>query len=387
MYHAARVAARHELVLLSLVESGEDREALEQLGRELGIEVHAIPHRHPTWTAAIGCALAGWPYHAMQARSSRLAACVARIVASRPFDVVWCHFLKTARHLPPMPAGTLTVLDQHNLEDSRWRQLAGSAGGFWLRAFARRNVRAWEILQARDLPRFDVVLSVAPDEQDYTTRLLGDAERVWLVPNGVATDPVPLPERRETQVPVLLFVGTLHVLMNQDAAIRLAREILPLVRAQVPQAEAWLVGGTPRRRVRALARLPGVRVIGPVADVRPFYARACVAVAPVTLGTGTKLKILEAMNYGVPLVTTPVGIRGIAVHAGRHVLVGATPHEIAEHVVTLARDHDRAARMVAAARELVQGRYRWDDIYAQALERLEERVASGKLERVSYPSR
>ena len=184
--------------------------------------------------------------------------------------------------------------------------------------------------------------------------------RVEVSPNGVDTNRYrPLPEEGETAE--MLFIGNMGYQPNVDAAVYFCREVLPFIRREVPDARLWVVGIGPGTSVRRLEG-NGVFVTGGVPDVVPYYKRSKVCVVPVRAGSGTRLKILEAMALGRPVVSTSMGCEGLEVVGGDHVLI-ADDHEVfAEQTVKLLRHRELRARIVAKARELVVASYDWDVI-------------------------
>jgi glycosyltransferase involved in cell wall biosynthesis len=188
----------------------------------------------------------------------------------------------------------------------------------------------------------------------------GARPHVLVTPNGVDTgrfDPSPLPDRQE-----ILLTGTLDFLPNVDAACWFGREVLPLVRRQVPGAALAIVGRRPVADVVALSSIEGVSVHADVPTVEPYLRAARVAVVPVRIGTGSRVKALEAMAAGRPVAATSIGLEGIDVVAGRDALVGDTPEALAGAVVRLISEPDLAGRVAAAGRRLVVSRYRWSEI-------------------------
>ena len=154
----------------------------------------------------------------------------------------------------------------------------------------------------------------------------------------------------------MLFVGNLTYLPNADAAARLVHEVLPRLREM-----AWPVtvtlAGEPDDMVRSLAAEPGVQVTGFVPDLAPCYRDADVVVAPLAAGGGTRIKLLEAFGYGLPVVTSTVGAAGLDVADGVHVLMADSPGEAARAVAALAADRGLRERLVTQARRLVSGSY------------------------------
>jgi glycosyltransferase involved in cell wall biosynthesis len=182
---------------------------------------------------------------------------------------------------------------------------------------------------------------------------------IRIVPNGVdtdfftpGTDPVD-PNR-------LVFTGAIDYRPNTDGVLYFCAEILPRIHAAEPGATFAIVGRTPPRQVRRLAHR--VLVTGTVPDVRPWMRQAAVFVVPLRVGSGTRLKILEAMATGCAVVSTSLGCEGLEVAPGEDILIGDTPETFAEQVVRCLRDPDLRAQLGARGRALVERRYRWEAI-------------------------
>lgn len=178
-----------------------------------------------------------------------------------------------------------------------------------------------------------------------------------VVPNAVSTRHGTVARDERTSDPLtLLFVSNLTYQPNVDAAESLVREVLPGVRERVSRGVvAELVGRyEPGGRVEKLAGLEGVRLAGYVDDLRASYERADVVVAPLRHGAGTRIKVLEALSYGVPVVTTRAGAAGLGAEAGVHLLVAETPEESAAAVAGIASDQRLARSLVHNGRALVE---------------------------------
>jgi glycosyltransferase involved in cell wall biosynthesis len=187
---------------------------------------------------------------------------------------------------------------------------------------------------------------------------INPALQVEVIPNGVDTYEFrPRPTRR---IPALLFVGNYEYAPNVDAALRLAREILPAVQAKIPEVRLWLVGNAPTPEMQALAN-DSIRVTGRVPDVRPYLARAGAFVSPLRLGAGIKNKVLEALAMGCPVVATPLSVDGIAVTDGHDALI-ADGDQLVENVVRILGDGDLQGRLSVNGRKLIESRYSWDHV-------------------------
>ncbi len=175
----------------------------------------------------------------------------------------------------------------------------------------------------------------------------------------------------------LVFSGNLGYFPNVDAAAWFVREVLPLVRRDHPGVEIDLVGARPAKALHKLAQTqPGVRLIGPVADMRPYLSRAAVALAPMRAGSGQQIKILEAMGCGTPVVATSSASLGLDAVAGRDLLVADDAGTFAEAVSRLLGDRALAASLARNARGLVERRYTWKSS-ALAIEKFWHTVAEG----------
>ena len=151
----------------------------------------------------------------------------------------------------------------------------------------------------------------------------------------------------------LLFVGTLSYLPNEDGVVMFVREILPRIRAVDDRIGFRVVGMGWSDAVRSVAELPGVRVVGAVVDLTPEYAAASMLVVPIRAGSGTRIKILEAFSHRIPVVSTTKGAEGLAVTAGKHLLIADTPEEFARCCLRLAGDDALREQLVELAHDWV----------------------------------
>lgn len=273
------------------------------------------------------------------------------------YDLVW--FNRERAWLPLRGRFTgPVVVDVDDFEDvliRRWARLGRGVWGVPLTPFqrvqARRAAAWWRRVHRRLAREADVaVVACARD----AARL--DPARTVVVPNSFPAPPLSPPqEAAPGDGPVLLFQGSFDWEPNADAAAWLTREILPLVRAKVPGARAVLAGrATPG--TAALAG-PHVEVTGAVPDMTPYLRAAALVVVPLRVGSGTRIKILEAFAHGVPVVSTTVGAEGIDAVPGEHLVLADTAEDLARHCAGLLTDPGRAAAMAAAARRLHAERY------------------------------
>lgn len=284
----------------------------------------------------------------------RLLAATADIGA---VDVAVVEFSSLAPILPRLRAAT-KVLTFHYVDSDmsvHEARIAPGARKRWLFEVDARRAHRFEGWALRHCD-----LAVAVSDEDAATLGGHGTGCIAVVPNGVDVHRFtfcPLPA-----APRLVFTGALYTPANIDGAIRFCSEVLPLVRDAVPEVELAVVGARPVASVLALGRLPGVTVHADVASTVPFLHDARVALVPLRIGSGSRLKALEAMAAGRPVVGTTIGLGGLAYEAGTHALVADDERGLAGATIRLLQDDAEARALAVAGRKLVEERYRWDRI-------------------------
>jgi glycosyltransferase involved in cell wall biosynthesis len=245
----------------------------------------------------------------------------------------------------------------------------------------RRRLRAlltWLKLRTylrQILPSFAACTTVSEREREDLLRAVPGYANVEVVPNAVD-----LTQYKEVYGPAepgsLVYSGALTYHANYDAVRHFLTEIHPLIAPSVPGLTFRITGSHDGVELTAMPHCAGVQYTGRVPDVRPIIARSWGAVVPLRLGGGTRLKILEAMALGTPVVSTTKGAEGLEVCDGEHVLLAPDPATFARRVVDLLDSANLRERLAAAARELVEVKYNWD-VIGPSLHALADRAASG----------
>jgi glycosyltransferase involved in cell wall biosynthesis len=183
---------------------------------------------------------------------------------------------------------------------------------------------------------------------------------ICVVPNAIDTDSfsASAEHRRDDASPVLLFMGGMDWYPNRDAVEYFARAILPLVRAEFPLARFLVAGRNPPTEfVKELSTSRGVEFTGTVPDMRPYLSASTVVVVPLRLGSGTRIKILEAGAAGRPVVSTSVGAEGLELKAEEEIALADDPTAFANSVISLLRDPERRNLMGESSRRVIVERY------------------------------
>ena len=267
--------------------------------------------------------------------------------------------------------GIPMVFDEFAVEFRAERDVAAIAPTLAGRFRGRIDSVKTRVFEVRALRRSDLVTAVSDDDA-RVLRGLAPHTTIEVHPSGADVAGIDAVDHRQNRRDRLILTGTLGYLPNVDAARYLGEEIVPRVRAQRPGVTAQLVGQV-TDPVRAMIEADGVQVIGRVPDVVPYLAQADLFVAPLRVGGGTRLKILEAFAAGVPVVATSKAVEGLAVENDVHALIADDPEGFAAAILALLDDEDRRMRLALAARAYAEERYDWRRIgarYAASVERV-----------------
>ncbi len=360
-----RIAGRHDVTLGCHSWSPDDLDGADWLTRN-GIRTIAAPLTAANWrhvTPALrSMVFSGQPPELVQYQTPELHALIAR----EHFDVLQVEETLLTPYAASLPVGsdTRTVLALHNIHFVQARRIAEIEATQGARVWRNFNALMMRRYEPSIAARFDRVVAVS--EVDRAT-LQGVAPDLTIdvLPNGVDTQvlqPLADPPARRA----LVFVGTLNYRPCADAVLWLADAILPILRRRYPELDLWIVGKEPPAAVEALAS-EGVFVTGRVEDVTPYYERATLAVVPLRAGGGSRLKILEAMALGRPVVSTRVGAEGIDVTDGHDILLADDADAFAAAISRLLEERDLWRSIVSNARRFVEERHDWDLIAEQQL--------------------
>jgi polysaccharide biosynthesis protein PslH len=268
-----------------------------------------------------------------------------------------------APYILDLPRTGRRLVDLADVDSEKWRAYTETTTGP-MRFVYQREWRQVAALERRIVTECDLSSFVSDAEAALFKQLHPDrAGFIRGVSSGVdhryfdpAQSFVPV---YDTTVPNYVFTGTMDYKPNVDAVLWFARDILPLIRRELPDARFHIVGNGPSPDVQRLAEDPGVFVTGRVPDVRPYVAHASASVAPMRIARGIQNKVLEAMALARPVVLTSGALEGISATPGHEVILADTEALFADACVRLAREGDRDG-IGAAARARILQHYDWD---------------------------
>lgn len=307
--------------------------------------------------AYAGSFFSPWPYSVSKYCRPEATRLLREVVITGDFDVIICDFLFATKAIPwDLPVAK--ILFTHNVEEMIWRRSFEIARNPLWKVVTWREYRRMATVERRYIALANQVLAVSENDRSYFATY-ADPEKITVVPTGVDVKyfhPIPLEEKPNRMV----FTGSMDWLANEDAIFYLHEAILPKIRRELPEAEAWVVGRSPSQKLRDLgSQGAGIKVTGAVEDIRPYVAESPVYVVPMRIGGGTRIKIFEAMAMGKAVVSTTVGAEGLPVTHGKDIILADAPGEFAAEVTRLLNDNVARQSLGSAARKLVEENYSW----------------------------
>lgn len=324
------------------------------------------------YVRAIGGLLTGEPYEFRWLRSRAMENRIQRLVRRFQFDVLHVDTLGLAPYGSLVPTAG-AVLNHHDIESALVRRRATSEGSLLWRMFWTREAANLLASEQRWCPSFHVNMVVSDDEGQVLKPSCPGSD-IRIVPNGV--DIEYFTPRSDPGGTRLLFCGRLDQLANKGAITFFFNSIWPQLTDRVKEIEIDVVGKNPPAWLRELSQRDSrINVPGFVDDVRPYFQKATIFVCPITDGGGTRLKILDALAMGMPIVSTTFAASGLALRDGRHLLIADTPQTFVEQIRRLLADADLRNQLAAGAIDVIRQLYSWGTIGHSLVAAYEEAAA------------
>jgi glycosyltransferase involved in cell wall biosynthesis len=327
-----------------------DLKELQRLCRSVTVVHHPFTfgrHKGRQLAEATRSVFSRWPYRLTKFRSRAFRSALARLRADAAYDLVHFDQFGVAQYRD-MP--TATTYACQNVESDVYRLAVESARTPLARLWSRMEAFKLRSAERRLLPGFDEVFILAP-EDGVILRALG-VRRTRLIP-------MPAPPIRQTRVsppaePTILSLGSMSWFGVEDGLLWFHSEVYPRIRAAIPDVRWMLVGPNAGAAIRRLDGVDGISVRGYVSDLAPVFDAARVAIIPLHIGGGIRMKFLDLMAAGVPTVSTSVGARGLTFADGEGGFRRDDPAGFGELVTTLLRDDDRWRATTERGRSYIQ---------------------------------
>ena len=353
-----QIAEKNDVTLLALETQATDAEGVAELQR-LGIQVHLVPNAPTLPRVSFGTLL--------KAFFNRQPITVARydvpayrqkfreLITAQTFDLVHYEMFHTAQF--QTETDLPSVLSQQNVDSAIWQRLCSETTNPFYKFVYWTQQLAFQRYERVLSPKFDAVTCTSDiDAAVFQQHCVEDA--IEIIPNGVDVTHY-LPDFTTEASAHLIYIGSMDWYPNEDAVGFFADEVLPRIQEKVSDVAFSIVGGNPSARVQKLAERQGVVVTGRVPEIKPYFAEATVFVVPLRIGSGTRLKILEALAMGKAIVSTTVGAEGLDLKDGEEIFIADEPTAFADAVIRLLTDSELRRRMGENGRARVEQDYDW----------------------------
>jgi len=367
------LAQKHQVTLASFVR-GDQSEDVGRLEKLCAGGVLTVPMKRGKVRDAwymLRSLLTGQPFLMIRDDRVTMRRLVDRLASEQHFDVAHADQLNMAQYAARVP-GAFRVLDAHNALWVLYRRLWETMKPGPQKWLLGRDWRLLKRYEGRICREFDAVLAVSEEDKAALEEAADRPLDIRVIPIAVDTDEVAVIER--TPGPYILHIGTMYWPPNIDGVWWFLHEVYPLIRQQRPDVIFDIVGSRPPANLQALNENGiGVNVTGYVADPTPYLQRAALMVVPLRAGGGMRVKILNALTQGIPIVSTTLGAEGIAVTPGENILVADEPADLAAACLRLLNEPDLGARLARNGRALAEQKYDYrhacvplNEIYAKA---------------------
>jgi glycosyltransferase involved in cell wall biosynthesis len=370
-WNVVKYLTRHHEVTLASFVRGDQSAAVRILGNYCHT-VHTVTIQRGLrrdMGSMLRSLLTNQPFLMIRDDRAAMRQLVNRLAVTSGFDVVHADQLNMAPYATRIPHAR-KVLDAHNALWILYKRLWQTMPPGLYKWLLGRDWRLLRTYEGRLCRQFDAVLTVSREDCAALEEVMGKPSAVSVIP--IAIDPnevVPVP--RQPGADRLLFIGTMYWPPNIDGVRWFLREVYPCIRAQRPDVTVDILGARPPRDIVAMAKDgTGINIAGYVADPTSYVQRAALLVVPLRAGGGMRVKILNALAQGLPVVSTRLGCEGIAAEAGRHLLIADTPEEFAQATLRLLADRPLADELGRNGRRLIQSTYDYrvvcqalDDVY------------------------
>jgi glycosyltransferase involved in cell wall biosynthesis len=366
------LASRHEVTYLCRADEPRP-EAVEHLGAFCRrVEIVVDPFRLD-FTDRINAVAGGYPFGLITPPDAFFRRCRA-VLGRERFDLVYLVGVDTAQLAIDALELAPVVWDVCDCTSRYYDRQAGAERRLWRRLWYRRQASRYRRIERRLLGRDLAVLAGSASEAEAFRDVVGEGRsRLHVMPTGIDSVPV-APE--PANPPRLAFTGTLGYPPNGDAVRYFCREILPAVRRVRPDVRLQILGDGASPELLSMCRAEdGVDFLGFVSDIFGTLRHATIFVCPMRQGTGIKVKLLEAMACGLPIVASPLAVEGVSeAEDGQNLLVAASPDAFVAGLLTLLDDADLRRRLGTRAREAIAP-YAWDRLGERVDQICREEVA------------
>lgn len=356
-----QIAENNDVTLLALETQPTDAESISYI-ENLDIKVHLVPNAstlpHVSLRTLLSAFFKRQPITVARYNVPAYREKLRELLSAETFDLVHYEMFHTAQFYSETDLPR--VLSQQNVDSAIWRRLQGETSNLFYKFAYWTQQLAFQRYERVISPKFEAVTCTSDVDAAVFQQHCAEGT-ISVIPNGVDVTHY-RPDFTSEEPAHLIYIGSMDWYPNEDAVSFFAEEVLPQIQNRVPDVKFSIVGGNPSARVEKLGDKEGVVVTGRVPEIKPYFAGATVFVVPLRIGSGTRLKILEALAMGKAVVSTTVGAEGLALRDGEEIFIADEPKTFAEAVTQLLTDSSLRQKIGENGRARVEQDYDWRNI-------------------------
>jgi len=288
---------------------------------------------------------------------------IKKLTKNRNIDLIFCDSIFCVVNLPKNNHNCKIVLGEHNVESMIIERYRKVEKNIFKKIYAFIEEIKMKIFEKKWWRKVDKCIVVSDIDKKIVEKRIQEKSKIEVIPNGVDTEYFS-PSNSISTIPYsLIYVGQMSWYPNQDAVIYFLEEIYPLIKKRESRVSFWIIGRGISEKIKRFSQQDNsIKVIGYVEDIRPYIAQSEIFVVPLRIGSGTRLKILEAMAMGKPVISTSIGCEGLEVENGKNIIICDTSQDFAEAILKLFKNKSFSKRVEEAGRKLVKEKYSWRKI-------------------------
>lgn len=357
-YHVIKyLAEKHDIVLVSFVR-GDQSEHIKELRQFCNI-IYTVPMKRSVIAdgfALIRSLIIKKPWIILRDDRQSMHALLRSLSMKQVFDAVHADQLNMAQYAMHVKAN-IRVLDEHNALWLLYKRLSEKLGRGMRRWLFERDWKLLRKYEGEICGEFTHILTVSEEDKTALTEVVKANTKIDVIPIAIDTNEF-TPVERIKGADHILHIGTMFWPPNVDGLQWFLKEIYPLIVSRKPGIIFDVVGARPPKELLELARqYPGVNIVGYVEDPSDYYRNTGVMIVPLRAGGGMRVKILNAMAQGLPVVSTTLGCEGIKVENRVHCIIADTPIDFANAVIEILNNPDFAESLIRNSLELVKNQY------------------------------
>ncbi|MDB6131724.1 MAG: hypothetical protein JWM04_2831 [Verrucomicrobiales bacterium] len=383
------LAGAHEVDLLALTENGEGEEH-KHVFAEFCNKVETISFKHPDWQKMFPDRLLNpLPPNVAHWTLPQVEPVVDRLLTAGKYDAVHVCDIVLAQYFTNKKRASIPMIVDRSRVDLQFQLAEHSRMNFSLKTRFLRYEGYAKLLafEKKVAARAAMEVVCGPDDKVFIQKYISKKVPIEVVVNGVDLDyfrESPIPTAR-AQNPSLIFCGAMDYNPNVDALRWYFEAIHEGILKQIPNLQVLIVGKSPIPEVKAYGEKPGVHVTGGVPDVRPYYGQAWLQIVPLRIGGGTRLKIVESMALGTPVISTTIGAQGLDLIHKQDILLADTPETFITETVEALKDESLRKRLSIAAIETASQRLSWRTIGKRLAELYDRKFKSRNANPITPP--